>query len=117
MVTSPQTRSGTGLAVLSILLGLLGLTVGPAAIEASRRLAEVTLRDAIIGIAAGSTLLGALGLYLSRRARLWHVRTLGRSGGRGAALAGRILCTLAVALGLGAGIALLVYGLLVIQSR
>jgi DNA-binding transcriptional regulator LsrR (DeoR family) len=117
MVPTTQTRGRNRLGVVSILLGALGLAFGPGAVEASQRLSEITLRDAVIGIAAGSTMFGVLSLYLSRRARLRHVRTLGRSGGRGAALAGRILGTLALALGVGAGIALLVYALLVIQSR
>jgi hypothetical protein len=117
MVSSAQSREGTGLGVVSILLGLLGLALGPGAVEASRRLSQITLRDAVIAIAAGSTVLGALSLFLSRRARLRHARTLGRSGGRGTALAGRIVGTLAVAVGVAAGIALLVYGLLVLQSR
>ncbi|MGZ4397057.1 MAG: hypothetical protein ACXVZP_09110 [Gaiellaceae bacterium] len=110
-------RDGTRLGVASIMLGVLGLVVGPGAIEASRRLSELTLRGAVIGIAAASTLLGAISLYLSRRARIRYEWTLGRGRGRGAALAGRILGTLAVAVGIAASIALLVYGLLVYRSH
>ncbi len=118
MVSGVERRpDGTRLGVASIVLGALGLALGPGAVEASRRLSQVTLRDAVIAIAAGSTVLGLLSLLLSRHARIRYEWTLGRGGGRGAALAGRIVGTLALALGVGACIALGVYWLLVYRSR
>lgn len=97
---------------LSALIGLLGAALAPVVVLLHMRLAAVTLLMAVGGIAAGCTILGFIALLLARRARLRRVVSLDRIGGAKQAAFGRLLGTLALAIGLGACISLAVYALL-----
>jgi hypothetical protein len=95
---------------LSALLGLVGIALGPAAYVLSIRQSTVSPLDAVAGLAAGCTLLGFLSLALAKRARLRRAVSLERMGGAKLAGLGRLLGTLAFCLGMGACVALAVYG-------
>jgi hypothetical protein len=97
---------------LSALFGLLGAALPPTAVALHMHLAEVTLLRAVGGVAAGCTLFGFVALLLARGARLRRVVSLERIGGAKQAALGRLLGTLALAIGLGACISLAVYVLL-----
>ena len=97
---------------LSALFGLLGAALPLAAIVLHMRLATVTLLMAVGGIAAVCTIFGFVALLLAKRARLRRVVSLERIGGAKQAAFGRLLGTLALAIGLGACISLAVYALL-----
>jgi hypothetical protein len=97
---------------LSALFGLLGAALPPAAIVLHMRLPAVTLLRAVGGVAAGCTFFGFVALLLAKRARLRRVVSLERIGGARQAALGRLLGTLALAIGLGACISLAVYALL-----
>jgi hypothetical protein len=94
-----------------VLLALLGIAIPPIGFVAARKLDEVTLVQATVAT-CGSGVLGLGAVLLARRARRNIERTLGRLGGEGAIRVGRLLGILAFCLGLTAGIALGVYGLL-----
>ena len=96
----------------SLLVGLLGAVLAPAAILLHVRVAEITLLIAVGGIAAGCTVLGFSALFLAKRARLRRVVSLERMGGAKQAALGRLLGTLVLGIGLGACISLGVYALL-----
>lgn len=96
----------------SLLIGLLGAALAPAAIVLHLRLSEVSLVMAVAGMAAGCTILGFIALVLAKRARLRRVVSLERMGGSKQAALGRLLGTLVLCVGLGACIALGVYELL-----
>lgn len=100
------------LARLSALVGLFGAALAPAAILLHMRLASVTLLVAVGGIAAGCTVFGFIAILLAKRARLRRVVSLERIGGAKQAALGRLLGTLALAIGLGACISLAIYALL-----
>ena len=97
---------------LSALVGLFGVALPPAAVALHMHLAEVSLLRAVGGVAAGCTFFGFVSLLLARRARLRRVVSLDRIGGAKQAALGRLLGTLALAIGLGACISLGVYVLL-----
>jgi hypothetical protein len=88
-------KQPNGRARFSLLVGLLGAALAPAAILVHLRVSQVTLLMAVGGIAAGCTILGFIALFLAQRARL-----------------GRLLGTLVLGIGLGACISLGVYALL-----
>lgn len=96
----------------SLLTGLIGAALAPAAIVLHLRLSEVTLVLAAAGIAAGCTIFGLITLFLAKRARLRRIVSLERMGGAKQAALGRFLGTLELSIGLGACIALGVYALL-----
>ncbi len=97
---------------LSALVGVLGVALAPAAILLQMRLAAVTLLMAVGVIAVGCTVFGFFALLLAKRARLRRVVSLERIGGAKQTALGRLLGTLALAIGLGACISLAVYALL-----
>jgi hypothetical protein len=87
------------------------VVVVPAAIAASRWSEQLTLVQAC----ASALLAAALGIaavVLARRGRETAARTLGRSGGEGAARIGRALGLLAIWVALTTGLALGFYALL-----
>jgi hypothetical protein len=98
---------------LSLLFGLLGAALAPAAILVHLRISEITLPIAVGGMAAGCTIFGFLALSLAKRARLRRRISLERMGGAKQAALGRLLGKLVLGIGLGACISLAVYALLV----
>jgi hypothetical protein len=98
----------------AVVAGLLSLLALPAAIEASRRLEELTLTVAV-GIGAGAgAFLALVAISFGRRARFRSERTLGRVGGTGLARAGRLLGIVGLLVAITAGLALGFFGLLVL---
>lgn len=94
-----------------MLLALLGLAIPVVAFAAARKLDQVSLLQATMAT-CGSALLGAVAVLLARRGLRTIERTLGRAGGEGSARVGRLLGVLGLCVGVTAGIALGVYGLL-----
>lgn len=94
-----------------MLLALLGLAIPVVAFAAARKLDRVSLLQATMAT-CGSALLGAVAVLLARRGLRTIERTLGRAGGEGSARVGRLLGVLGLCVGVTAGIALGVYGLL-----
>jgi hypothetical protein len=95
----------------SLMVGFLAVAVVPGAVIASRFFDELTLVRAC-GSAALAALLGLVAIAFARRGRETAQRTLGRSGGEGAARAGRLLGLIAIWLAATTGLALAFYGLL-----
>ena len=105
----PQARNPRATASLAV--GVTAVAVVPIAIAASRFFDELTL----VRACASAALAAALGLFaivLARRGRETAQRTLGRSGGEGAARVGRWLGLIAIWLAATTGLALAFYGLL-----
>jgi hypothetical protein len=95
----------------SLVLGVIAVAIVPIAIAASRFFDEITL----VRACASAVLAAGLGLFaiaLARRGRETAQRTLGRSGGEGAARIGRWLGLIAIWLAATTGLALAFYGLL-----
>jgi hypothetical protein len=95
-----------------VLVGLLAVAAVPAGVALSWYSKRITLINEAYGSIPAGLVLGASGLLLARRGRDLAVWTLGRSGGAGAARAGRLLSALGVCAALTAGLALGFYGLL-----
>jgi hypothetical protein len=95
----------------SLLFGLLGAAVVPAAVGVAEWHEDLELVDAGVAV-PGGFLLSVLAVWLARRARRSLERTLGRIGGRRAARAGRVLGWLGVYIALTAAVALGVYAYL-----
>lgn len=95
----------------SVVLALLSVALPVAAYAAARQLDRVSLVQATAA-SCGSVLLGGAAILLARRGLRNIERTLGRAGGEGPARVGRLLGGLGLCVGLTAGIALGVYGLL-----
>ncbi len=107
-----EATQGNVRARLAALTGFFGVAIVPAALILSMKLSEVTLIAAVIGIAAGGTILGGLALSLAKRAHLRRSVSLGRMGGAGMTALGRLLGTLAFGTGIAACISLVVYGVM-----
>ena len=95
----------------SLVVGLVAVAIVPAAIAASRFFDELTLVRACAS-AVFAAALGFFAIALARRGRETAQRTLGRSGGEGAARVGRLLGLIAIWLAATTGLALAFYGLL-----
>jgi hypothetical protein len=95
----------------SLLIGLLAVATVPLAIAASRYFDELTLVQSCAS-AALAALLGVFAIVLARRGRETAQRTLGRSGGEGAARVGKWLGVLAIWIAATTGLALAFYALL-----
>ncbi|HEU0303872.1 MAG TPA: hypothetical protein VFR32_04760 [Gaiellaceae bacterium] len=102
-------------ATSSVALGLAAVLVVPAAIAASRYVEALSLVWSCAS-AALAALLGALAVAQARRARETVQRTLARSGGEGAARAGRILGVVGLWIAATTGLALAFYGLLTVLA-
>jgi peptidoglycan/LPS O-acetylase OafA/YrhL len=111
LTRSSRARARNDAARGSLLLGLLALVVPVAAYAAARQLDRVSLVQATIATCA-SALLGGAAILLARRGMRNIERTIGRAGGGGSARVGRLLGMLGFCVGLTAGVALGVYGLL-----
>jgi len=95
----------------SLAVGLIAVAIVPLAIGASRFFDELSL----VRSCASAALAAMLGLYaiaLARRGRETAQRTLGRSGGEGAARMGRWLGVIAVWMAATTGLAVGFYALL-----
>lgn len=93
------------------MLALLGLAVPVLAYAAARRLEGVSIVQATAASCV-SALLGGAAVLLARRGLRNIERTIGRLRGESAARVGRLLGVIALCIGLSAGIALSVYGVL-----
>ena len=100
-------------AVWAVVAGLLGLGVFVAAAGAARYQDEIRLVDAVVAVAV-ALVLGVVSVVLGRRAKLEHVRTLGRSGSRGFVWLARFLGAVALILAVTAALALAVFAVLVL---
>jgi hypothetical protein len=100
-----ERAGGNFVATLSVLVGSLGLLAAPAGLVVAQQAQAVTLRWGIAGGGLAAVILGSVALVLARRGRLRAERTVAGTG-RGAASLGRFLGTLAVCVGIAAGIAL-----------
>jgi hypothetical protein len=96
---------------LSVLAGLLGVLVLPAAIAATRWSERYELLHAAVAIPVAAAL-GILAIALARRARSRLAPTLGHAKGTRTARLGRFLGRLAVVLALTAGGSVAVYAVL-----
>ena len=99
-------------AFFAVVVALLGLGVLAAAAYAALEYVEVSWLQAALALPA-SGLLALVSLWLARRARGLHQRTLGRAGGRRLAGTARLLGGLALLLSLTGGLAVGVFGILV----
>ena len=95
----------------SVVMGVFAVMVVPAAIAASRYFDELTLVQSCAS-AAVAALLGLFAIALARRGQEQVERTLGRSGGKGTARAGRWLGVIALWIAATTGLALAFYFLL-----
>jgi hypothetical protein len=99
-----RTRSSNGPARASVLVGLLGSAVLPAAVAYAELEERFELVEAAYA-APVAFVLGVVAIWLARGGRRRFERTIGRVGGAGVASVGRWLGILAVCLSLAAGIA------------
>jgi hypothetical protein len=99
----------------SLVVGVVAVAIVPLAIAASRYVDELNLVQSCAS-AALAALLGGFAIALARRGRETAQRTLGRSGGEGAARAGRWLGVLALWIAATTGLALAFYGLLTLLA-
>jgi hypothetical protein len=103
-------------ATASVLFGLLAVLAIPAGIVLSWYSATVTLVES--SSSAGLAIVfGLYSIVLSRRGRDMFTRTIGRSGGSGAARAGKLLGAIGLCMGITAGIAVGFYGLLTVFAK
>ena len=105
----PQAKNGRALA--SVAVGVVAVAAIPMAIAASRFFAELTLVRSC-GAAIVAAVLGTSAMILARRGRETAQRTLGRSGGEGAARVGGALGLIALWIAATAGLAVAFYWLL-----
>jgi peptidoglycan/LPS O-acetylase OafA/YrhL len=103
-----RTPSSNGPARLSLVAGLAGVAVLPAAIALAQVSRRYELLQAWVAIPAAAAL-GIAALLLARSARERLRRTIGRVGGERSARAGRALGRLAVAMAISGAIAVGVY--------
>ena len=96
---------------MSLLLGLLGAALVPAAIVVAEWHEDLELVDAGFAVPA-AFVLSALAVWAARRARRGLERSLGRIGGETTARAGRILGWLGIYIALTAAVALGIYAYL-----
>jgi hypothetical protein len=100
-------------ALWAFVTGLLGLGVFLAAAAAARYQDEIRLVDAVVAVPV-ALVLGLVSVVLGRRAKVEHVRTLGRSGSRGFVWLARFLGAVALVLAITAALALAVFAVLVL---
>jgi len=100
-------------AVFSVFVGLAALAVFVAGAVLARVRDDIGLAEAGVAVGVGA-LLALVALSLARRARFNYQRTLGRIGGSAIASAGRLLGTVALLVGITAGLAFGVFAVLTI---
>jgi choline-glycine betaine transporter len=100
-------------AIWSVVLGVLALAVLFGGGAAAGMLESVHWQEAIAAIPVGA-ILAVLALRFGRLARWDHQRTLGRAGGRTLAATGRGLGALALLIAVTAGLAFVVFAVLLL---
>jgi len=104
-------QASNGRAIGSVVVGVAAVAAVPLTVAASRYFTEITLvRSCTSAIMAAA--LGLVAIVLARRGRETVQRTLGRSGGEGAARAGKALGVVALWIAATTGLALAFYALL-----
>jgi hypothetical protein len=111
-----RARTGNPAAFASVLVGLVAVLAMPAAYVIQYYSQTVTLLQSTVS-AAFATVLGLWAILLARRGGWTVARTIGRSGGAGAAKTGKLLGWLAFCAGISAGLAVGFYGLLTIFAK
>jgi hypothetical protein len=114
--SSSPARSGNPHAAASVVLGLLAVLAIPAGVVLSYYSVTVTLVESSSS-AGPAIVFGLWAIALSRRGRETFARTIGRSGGEGAARAGKLLGVLGLCMGISAGLAVGFYGLLTLFAK
>ena len=102
-------RSNRGAARAAVALGALAVLAIPAGVVAAQLSAELRLLETLYVVVGAALVLGLLGLYAARRARLSAARTLSAAGGVGFA---RVVAWAGAYAGLTGALALAVYGIL-----
>lgn len=100
-------------AVWALVAAALTFAALGAAVYAARHYGEVRVSDAVIAVPV-ALLFGLASVYLNRRARADHQRSLGRSGSRAFLALARLVGTIAFLLALTAALALGVFAVLVL---
>jgi hypothetical protein len=108
---------GNPRAAVSVLLGLLAVSMVPVGVIASYYSDRVTLINSTYGSIPAGILLGFCAIMFGRRGRDQVIRTIGRSGGETTARAGRLLGILGVCMAVTAGLAIGFYGLLTLFAE
>lgn len=103
---------GNPRAVASVVAGALAVAAVPLGTVVARYFEEVSLVGSGVGSIPAGALFGLYAIVLARRGRETVARTLGRSGGAGAARAGRALGVLGICVAVTGALTLLFYGLL-----
>jgi hypothetical protein len=102
--------------VASVFVGLLGVVAVPVAVVIQYYSVQVTLVQSTIS-AAPAIVFGLWAIALARHGRFAVARTIGRSGGEGAARVGRLLGWLGLTMGTIAALSVGFYGLLTIFAK
>ena len=97
--------------------GLVAIAAWPAALGVHRYSDRFSLIQALVGAVPVSFLVGVGAILLARRARTRIQRTVGRSGGRRAAMIGRALGLAGICVAITGGLALGFFGLLELFAR
>jgi len=111
-----ERRGGNPHAVASVVVGLAAVLVVPAAVVIQYYSVQVTLVQSTIS-AGPALVLGLAAIALARRGRFAFARTIGRSGGEGAARTGRLLGWIGLTMGAVAALSVAFYGLLTIFAK
>lgn len=100
-------------AFVALLFSLLALAFLAAGVALPRFRPELGSFEALVVVPA-AVVAALIAVAMARRARFDFQRTLGRVGGNGVALAAKVLAVTALLICLAAGLALGVYGVLVL---
>lgn len=100
-------------AFVALLFGVLALLFLAAGVAVPQFRDEIGALEALVVVPA-ALIAALIGIAMSRRARFDFQRTLGRIGGNGIAQTARVLSVLALLVSLTAGLAVAVYGVLVL---
>jgi hypothetical protein len=102
-------RSNRGAARAAVFFGALAVVAIPAGVVSAQLSARLRLLETLYVVVAATVVLGLVGLFAARRARLNASRTLSGGGGVGFA---RIVAWAGAYAGITGGLALAVYGIL-----
>jgi hypothetical protein len=102
-------RSNRGAARAAVLFGALAVLAIPAGVAAAQLSSQLRLLETLYVVVPAAAVLGLIGLYAARRARLNAARTLSAAGGVGFA---RVVAWAGAYAGVTGALALGVYGIL-----